>query len=296
MSFLHDHQLGCGTWQWGDRRLWGYGGDYGERQVQAAFDASLELGVRFFDTAESYGRGRSEKLLGSFLDGSEVVISTKFMPRPWRLWPMNLRFALEQSLRRLGQSSIDLYQVHFPDPPLPIESWMDELADAVERGLVRAVGVSNYDLAQMRRAQAALARRGVPLAALQRHYSLLDRSAEPLLRHCVDQGIRFIAWSPLEKGLLGGNYSVERPPPRDRGRIYDRAYLAAIAPLLTRLRAIAAERGKTPAQVALNWTICKGALPIPGVKSAAQVRENAGALGWRLTREELARLDATIVT
>jgi aryl-alcohol dehydrogenase-like predicted oxidoreductase len=295
MSFLDSIELGCGTWQWGDRRLWNYGGDYGVREIQGAFEASLDAGVRFFDTAETYGRGRSEKLLGSFLDGSELVISTKFMPRPWRVWQMNLQFALEQSLRRLGLARVELYQIHFPDPPVPIEVWMDGLADAVERGLVRAVGVSNYNLEQTKRAQAALARRGVTLAALQRHYSLLDRSAEPLLRYCREHGIRFIAWSPLEKGLLAGKYSVERPPVGERGRIYDRWYLRSITPLITRLRSIAAERGKTPAQIALNWTICRGALPIPGAKSAAQARENAGALGWRLTRDELSLLEETNV-
>jgi aryl-alcohol dehydrogenase-like predicted oxidoreductase len=296
MSFLHDVELGCGTWQWGDRRLWGYGGDYGEREIRGAFDASLAAGVRFFDTAETYGRGRSEKLLGSFLDGSEVVISTKFMPRPWRVWQMNLQFALEQSLRRLGVERVDLYQIHFPDPPVPIETWMDGLADAVERGQVRAVGVSNYDLEQLERAHAALAKRGIPLGALQRHYSLLDRGAEPLLRYFLAHKIRFIAWSPLEKGLLSGKYAVEWPPTGERAQIYDRSYLRAISPLLGRLRAIASDRGRTPAQVALNWTICKGALPIPGAKSAAQVRENAGAIGWRLRPDEIAYLEETIVT
>jgi aryl-alcohol dehydrogenase-like predicted oxidoreductase len=297
MCFLDDVEMGTGTWQWGDRRLWGYGGDYGEADIRAAFTASLDAGVRFFDTAETYGHGRSEELLGHFVEGREVLISTKFMPRPWRLWRMNLLFALEQSLRRLGLPRVDVYQIHFPDPPVPIETWMDGLADAVERGLVRAVGVSNYDLEQTRRAHAALAKRGVPLATLQRHYSLLDRRAESLLRFCLDHGIRFIAWSPLEKGLLSGKYSAGQLPPGERHRGYDRAYLSSIAPLLTLLHELARERAKTPAQIALNWILCKGALPIPGAKSAAQVRENAGALGWRLGADEVALLDrASLVT
>jgi aryl-alcohol dehydrogenase-like predicted oxidoreductase len=303
-SFLGDVELGTGTWQWGDRRLWGYGGDYGEADIRAAFDASLDAGVRFFDTAETYGSGRSEKLLGSFVERAdgEILISTKFMPRPWRLWQMNLGFALEQSLRRLGLARVDVYQIHFPDPPVAIETWMAGLADAVERGLVRAVGVSNYDLAQTRRAHAALAVRGIPLATLQRHYSLLDRAAETsgLIGFCLDHGIRFIAWSPLEKGLLSGKYTTERPPPgQRRRRYYSGAYLSAMAPLIARLRTLGAARGKTPAQVALNWTICKGALPIPGAKTAAQVRENAGARGWRLDADEVALLDqanASLVT
>ncbi len=294
--FLHGIELGTGTWQWGDGRLWGYGERYGEAEVRAAFEASLEHGVSFFDTAEAYGRGRSELLLGTFLRRARraVFVSTKFMPRPWRLVRLNLALALRLSLRRLGMPRVDLYQVHFPDPPVSIETWMDGLADAVADGLARAVGVSNYDLQQMRRAQAALARRGVPLASLQSQYSLVDRRAERrgLLSFCREQGIRFIAWSPLEKGLLTGKYSAEHPPPGERHRrYYDHAYLTKLRPVLDLLRAIAERRGKTPAQVALNWTIVKGALPIPGVTSAAQVRENAGALGWRLDGDEVAALD-----
>jgi aryl-alcohol dehydrogenase-like predicted oxidoreductase len=294
--FLDSVELGAGTWQWGDLRLWGYGGDYGEAEARSAFEASLGSGVQLFDTAEIYGHGRSERLLGGFVRRLQrpVLISTKFMPRPWRLLRVNLALALRQSLWRLGLKRVDLYQVHFPDPPVAIETWMEGLADAVAGGLARAVGVSNYDLEQTRRAHAALARRGVRLAALQRHYSLLERGPETtgLLRFCHDHGIRFIAWSPLEKGLLSGKYTPERPPPGQRHRdYYPRAYLARIQPLVALLGTIGERRGKTRAQVALNWTIAKGALPIPGAKTAAQVRENAGALGWRLTDDEVAALD-----
>jgi aryl-alcohol dehydrogenase-like predicted oxidoreductase len=319
--FLDSVEMGTGTWQWGDRRLWGYGGDYGEPEVRAAFQASLDGGVELFDTAETYGHGRSEQLLGEFLRGARrpasgaclgihrdaqeaagaagsrfaaPLLATKFMPRPWRLWRGALAFALKRSLRRLRVPRVDLYQLHFPDPPLPIERWMEALADVVERGLARAVGICNCDLDQTRRAHATLAARGVPLASLQRHYSLLARAPESsgLIRYCLDHHIRYIAWSPLEKGLLSGKYGPDQPPPGERHqRYYSRAYLAQARPLIELVAAIGARRGKSAAQVALNWTMCKGALPIPGAKSAAQLRENAGARGWRLSPDEVARLD-----
>jgi aryl-alcohol dehydrogenase-like predicted oxidoreductase len=300
-SLLDGVELGVGTWQWGDRRLWGYGGDYGEADVRAAWEAGLAAGIRLFDTAEIYGRGRAETLLGRFLRATDqrVLVVTKFMPRPWRLSKRSLAGALRRSLRRLGLLCVDLYLVHFPDPFISVETWMDALADAVADGRVRAVGVSNYDLSQTRRAQEALARRGVPLAAVQRQYSLLEREPERsgLLRFCHEHHIRFIAWSPIAKGVLTGKYSVERPPPGMRHtRYYPMQRLAAARPLVEALHSVGKKRGRSAVQVALNWCICKGALPIPGAKSAAQARENAGAVGWRLDADEVALLDEASVT
>ncbi len=142
---LQGIDLGVGTWAWGDALVWGYGRGYGEADARAAFDASLAAGVRFFDTAESYGRGQSERLVGRFAReaGQPVIVATKFMPYPWRLRRNDLLKALRASLRRLGVERVDLYQIHWPFPPVPIETWAGALADAVEAGLARAVGVSN---------------------------------------------------------------------------------------------------------------------------------------------------------
>jgi aryl-alcohol dehydrogenase-like predicted oxidoreductase len=172
---------------------------------------------------------------------------------------------------------------------------MDALADAVEAGLTRAVGVSNYSPDQMRRAHAALAKRGVALASNQVEYSLLHREPERngLVALCRELGVTLIAYSPLAKGLLTGKYTPDNPPPGARGRMAGRDYLARIQSLIGQLRTIGeAHGGKTPSQVALNWLICKDSLPIPGAKNVRQVQENAGALGWRLTEDEVARLDA----
>jgi len=289
--------LGIGTWQWGDRMLWDYGkGGYTDADIRAAFDAALAAGVAFFDTAEAYGNGRSETLLGQFVreSGQNVTIATKFMPYPWRLHRSRLLAALQRSLKRLGLPRVDLYQVHFPSPPLPVEEWAEGLADAVEAGLTRAVGVSNFSAAQMGRAFNTLAARGVPLASNQIEYSLLHRDPERngVAQLCKDLNITLIAYSPLEKGVLTGKYTPDNPPPGPRKNIYSREYLRKVLPLIEMLRDFGeAHVGKSPAQVALNWTICKGAVPIPGAKNVRQVQSNAGALGWRLTDDEVAALD-----
>ncbi len=288
--------LGIGTWAWGDRLFWGYGRGYTDADLEAAFQTSLAAGINFFDTAEIYGRGRSERLLGQFLRAADrpVVVATKFFPYPWRWRKGSLQRALGGSLNRLGLAQVDLYQIHWPYPPVPIETWMAGLADAVEAGLVRAVGVSNYDLEQTRRAHAALAERGVPLASNQVQYSLLHREPEQdgLLETCRQLGVTLIAYSPLGMGLLTGKYTPENPPPGLRGRRFNRKLLGQIQPLIALLREIGeVHGGKSPAQVALNWVICKGAVPIPGAKNARQAQENAGALGWHLADEEMAALD-----
>ena len=289
--------MGIGTWAWGDTWFWQYGkGGYSDADLDAAYQASLAYGITFFDTAEMYGRGRSERLLGQFARqaGWPVVITTKFFPLPWRVSKGQLSHALRHSLDRLGLESIDLYQMHWPFPPVSIDTWMDAMADAVHAGLIRAVGVSNYNAEQTRRAYDALARRGVPLASNQVDYSLLQRKPETsgLLALCQQLNVTLIAYSPLAQGLLTGKYTPQNPPPGLRGRRYG-GILARIQPLTGLLREIGqAHGGKTPAQVALNWTISKGTVPIPGAKNARQAIDNAGALGWRLADAEVAALDA----
>lgn len=288
--------MGIGTWAWGDTWFWQYGkGGYSDADLEAAYQASLAYGISFFDTAEVYGIGRSERLLGQFARqaGWPVVIATKFFPFPWRVSHVHFRRALRHSLDRLGLPCVDLYQMHWPFPPVSIDHWMDAMADAVQAGLIRAVGVSNYDVEQTRRAHAALARRGIPLAANQVKYSLLHRRHEKngLLALCKELDITFIAYSPLAQGLLTGKYTAQKPPPGLRGLRY-RPMLAQIKPLIDQLTDIGqVHGGKTPAQVALAWTIAKGTVPIPGAKNARQALDNAGALGWRLSDAEVAALD-----
>ena len=295
-SDVHVTRLGLGAWSWGDRLIWSFGRTHTKDDVIDAFHSSLDAGINFIDTAESYGSGRSERILGELLpsSGTPLVLATKFMPFPWRLSARSMRKALETSLERLKLPLVDLYQIHFPMPPVSIETWADALADMVSFGLVRAVGVSNFNEIQMRRAYTTLAKRGIPLASNQVEYSLLKRTVEwnGLLKTCQELGISVISYSPLAKGALTGKYSTEKPMPGIRSTFYPRAYLAKIQGLIRLMREIGQEHdGKTPAQVALNWCICKGTIPIPGAKNLRQAQENSGGLGWNLTEHDVAVLD-----
>jgi len=293
--FLHAVEFGLGAWQWGDRLIWQYGQSYSDEDCRAAFEVSLAAGIRFVDTAEVYGSGRSERMLGQFLKDTDqaVLVATKYFPFPWRFTKKAVPRALKGSLERLKVESVDLYQIHQPYSLLPMDSLMEALAEVVKEGLTRTVGVSNFNQTQMLRAYSALARKNVPLGANQVTYSLLNRAIEKdgLLARCQELGVRVIAYSPIEKGLLTGKYSPENPPPGIRGRRYA-DLLPKIGPLLKLMTEIGQEHGgKSKTQVALNWCICKETLPIPGSKNARQAEENAGALGWKLTEEEVEKLD-----
>jgi len=293
--FLHNAEMGLGTMAWGDRTMWNYGHEYAEIDIEQAFQTSLASGVNLMDTAEVYGAGRSERFLGQFLKTTTtpVLVATKFMPYPWRLNRSALMRSLDYSLGRLGLERVDLYQIHWPFPPMPVEFWVEELAKAVKSGKTRTAGVSNYNKIQMQRAYTVLSKYNVPLASNQVEYHLLNRSVEKngLLDRCKELGVRLIAWSPLAKGLLTGKYTLEFPPPGMRSH-QPMSRMKALPGLVAVMTEIGqGHGGKTPGQVALNWLICKGALPIPGAKNAKQAEQNAGAIGWRLTPDEVKALD-----
>lgn len=293
--------LCIGTWAWGDKLFWSYGDRYGEEQVQEAFTAALEAGVTFFDTAEVYGFGLSEKLLGQFIKQAQkpVQIATKFGPLPWRFTGQSVSDALTDSLKRLQLERIELYQVHWPFTfLLSQETLMNALADEVKRGRIGAVGVSNYSAAQMREAHQILAARGVPLAVNQVRYSLLTRQVESegIIQTARELGVTILAYSPLAQGLLTGKYSPESAETPTGARRVDRRFskegLQKIAPVISLLTSLGQKYDRTPAQVALNWLIAQGnVIPIAGVKTAQQVRQNAGALGWRLNDDEVKELE-----
>lgn len=294
--FLHAIQLGMGAWAWGDRVVWQYGRGYDDADLQQAFQASIKEGVHFIDTSEVYGSGRSERLIGQFLkeSGQPVVVGTKYFPWPWRLARGSALLALKSSLKRLELEVVDLYQVQWPSPLISIEVLLESMVACAGSGLARAIGVANFSQANMLQAYSTLARHNLALASNQAHYSLLRRQVERngLLARCKELGIRLIAYSPLEMGLLTGKYSAEKPPPGNRGLRYANL-IGKIAPVLKLMTEIGQDHGgKSNAQVALNWVIAKGALPIPGAKNAEQALQNAGALGWALTLEEMAALDA----
>jgi aryl-alcohol dehydrogenase-like predicted oxidoreductase len=303
-SSLQVAPLGVGCWAWGDRTYWGYEEEYGPRDVVDAFAASLEAGLDLFDTAEAYSWGKGEKILGSLARRSwrPVVVSTKYAPLGGRGGAGAIPKALAGSLKRLGLSCVDLYQLHWPDrEEISISAAMDAMADAVRTGHVRAVGVSNFSAAEMREAHAALAQHGVPLATNQVHYSLLHRVAEVdgVLDTCQELEVTLLAYSPLEQGLLTGKYAPGTLPTglRAEAAWFSADNVAAAQPVLATLATMAEAHGVDAAAIALAWLLTKpGVIPIAGAKTGRQAACNAKALAVNLSDAEVAALDAATET
>jgi aryl-alcohol dehydrogenase-like predicted oxidoreductase len=285
--------IGLGTWQFGSAE-WGYGRDYSERVAGDILRRALELGVNVVDTAEIYGLGRSERIVGAAIAGrrDEVFLATK-------LFPVGLPFMTggraRASARRLGVDVIDLYQLHWPSPLFPPKRAMPRFRRLVDGGLVRHVGVSNHDLAGWRACERVLGR---TVLSNQVRFSLVAREPErELVPFAEREGRIVIAYSPLGQGLLSGKY--QDAPPANFRRVrgdFSAASRARRRPLVDTLREIAAARGATAAQVALAWVVHKpNVIAIPGASSVKQLEENAAAADLRLSGDEVARLDTVAV-
>ena len=292
--------LGLGTWSWGDTLFWAYGKDFGPEEVRGAFHASLKAGVTLIDTAEIYGFGESERLIGRFCreKNQKVEIATKYFPFQWRWQRSDITKALTASLERLQVDTICLYQIHWPlEFWLKTPDFMAVLAAEVKKGRIQAVGVSNYSAQQMAIAHECLAAQGIPLASNQVPYSLLNREIESngILAQARQLNVTILAYSPLAQGLLTGKYRPENSPSLQGARRLDPRFstkgLQKLAPLFTLLDTLADKHDKTPAQISLNWLIAQGnVIPIPGAKNTSQAKQNAGALGWQLKPEEIEQL------
>jgi aryl-alcohol dehydrogenase-like predicted oxidoreductase len=282
--------LGVGTNRWEQGK--------NDEAIFQVFQSLLDSGVNFFDTAELYNRGKSERLIGACLrrDHRPVVIASKFAPFPMRLSRRQFMNALDASLSRLGVETIDLYYVHFPFTLLSIETLMDLMAQAVESGKIRAVGVSNFNVKQMHRAATRLARYHIPLAANQVRYNLMHRQPEEngVLDACRELNVALVAYRPLEKGRLKSN-TVPRAPssgsPSSTGREEKAPSKEEV--LQETLQTIAQQRGKSALQVALNWLLRRDehVIPIPGTVCERHALENADTLSWELTDAEFAAID-----
>jgi aryl-alcohol dehydrogenase-like predicted oxidoreductase len=282
--------LGVGTNRWAQGK--------NDEAVFQVFHSVVESGVNFFDTAEVYSIGKSERLLGACLhrDHRPVVIASKFAPLPTRLTRRQFMNALDASLERLGVQTIDLYYIHFPYTLLSIEKLMDLMAQAVEAGKIRAVGVSNFNAKQMRRAATRLARYHIPLAANQVRYSLLHRQPEEngVLDACRELNVALVAYRPLERGQLKSNSVLRASPSGSPSSTADRGKVASKELILQEtLRAIAQQRQKSVSQIALNWLLRRDehVIPIPGTTSPRHALENADTLSWELSPDEFAAID-----
>ena len=316
-------QLGCGTWSWGNRLLWDYDPSMDE-EIYEAYALVRRAGVTVFDTADSYGtldlNGRAEVLLGQFerryqdeltaqqqqswwgsftnddTSRRPQQVATKFAPYPWRITRQSILSAAKASLERLEQPELAIAQAHWSTAnyqPLQEGAIWQGLADVYDAGLAQAVGVSNYGPQQLRKVAAFMRERQVPLATAQIQYSLMTyKAAMPMQEACDDVQCRLISYSPLCLGLLTCKYNLDNlPRPGNPRRQLFRELLPGAQGLLQTLQVVAQEYNKSPTQVAINWAVAKGTVPIPGCRTVAQARENLGAVGWKLKTDAVQELD-----
>jgi len=278
--------LGC--WAMGG----GYFGDAADRDSIEAVRASFELGVNTFDTAEVYGRGHSERVLGKALEGidrDKYVISSKVFKHNMR-HDLLIR-ACEQSLRNLKTDYLDIYFLHYPVDNVPIGESMEAMLELKERGLIRAIGLSNFSLEQQKEAM-----KYGPVDVIQPCYSLLWRYHDKdLLPFCIENGVGIVPYSPLAQGLLTGKYKKTDvfTDGRSRAALFQPENYQRCLEVTEAVREVSARHGKTPAQGAINWLLMTPGItaPIVGARNAVQARENIGATGWRFTDEEYAEID-----
>jgi aryl-alcohol dehydrogenase-like predicted oxidoreductase len=282
--------MGMGVWQasaeWNGRN----------DEISRAITTSRDLGVSLFDTAELYGRGRSEQLLGRTakkIGRGELVIATKVHGA--NLAGAEVEKAWRASASRLGVKEIDLYQIHWPDPwaQIPLRETMKALEMLYLDGRIRAIGVSNFAVRDLEEARSFLSH--TDIASNQVRYNLLQRSIEAeVLPYCRREKISILAWSPLAQGALTGKYragKVPRSDVRTDNELFREKNMGQIEKLVARLAPIAARRGRTVAQLALAWLATDPlVIPIPGAKNPRQAEENAGSAGVTLSREEISEI------
>lgn len=284
--------VGVGMWQGGGKA---WGADVTDAKCIAAMVRAQELGMNLIDTAEAYGDGHSEEVVGKALkkmDREDAVVATKVIGGHLRY--DDVIRACEGSLKRLGLRTVDLYQIHWPDPwdQVPLKHTMRAMEKLQRDGKIRYVGVSNFAVRDLEEAREHLSRSDVVSNQVQ--YSLVHRAVEEeVLPYCEREGIGVIPWSPLAKGLVTGKYSpgnLPKDPVRQEMGNFSEHNVKEAEKLVKILRAVGGKHSKTPAQVALQWLVGQGTIPIPGVKNPKQVEENAGALGWSLTEAEEAQI------
>lgn len=309
-SGLRVPALSFGTGTFGGKGpLFSAWGQSDTAEARRLVDICIHAGVTLFDTADVYSDGASEEILGEAIRGRRdaVLISTKTGlpmgdgPQDWGVSRTRLLRAVDDSLRRLGTDHIDLLQLHAFDASTPVEELIGTLDLLIAAGKVRYAGVSNYPGWQLMKAQAAAERHGkARLVAHQVYYSLIGRAYEAdLMPLGADQGIGALVWSPLGWGRLTGKIGRDRPIP-EGSRLHETEQFAPpvetelLYRVVDALEAIAAETGKTVPQVAINWLLRRPTVStvIIGARDEAQLRQNLGAVGWALTPEQIAMLDA----
>lgn len=286
-------RIGLGTWQFGSRE-WGYGDNYATGPAREIVQRALAMGVTLFDTAEIYGFGKSERILGEALGDARADVAVASKVFPVAPFPAVVKQRARASAQRLGLQKIPLYQVHQPNPVVSDSVIMPGMADLLDAGVIGAAGVSNYSLSRWQRADTALGR---PVISNQVHFSLAHPQAlERLVPFAERENRIVIAYSPLAQGLLGGKYGPDNRPSggaRAMNPLFGTENLRRAEPLLQTLREVAAQVGAKPAQVALAWLInLPNVVAIPGASSVEQLEFNVAAADIDLSAEAHAALTA----
>ena len=290
-------KIALGAWSWGAGAAGGdqvFGNHLFEPELKPVFDAAMKYGLNLWDTAAVYGEGTSEQILGNFVAGvrrEDVILSTKFTPQIASDTPDAMQEMLNGSKKRLHTEVIDIYWIH---NPMDVEKWTPDLIPLAKSGQIRAIGVSNHNLSEIKRANEILGAEGLRVSAVQNHFSLLHRSSEKagILDYCRENGITFYAYMVLEQGALTGRFDTEHPFPEGTGRgdSYN-PHLKELGVLIDELKRIGKQHNASPAQIATAWAIAKGTLPIIGVTKAGQVEEAYAAAQIELDTEEVRRLE-----
>ena len=290
-------KIALGAWSWGVGTAGGdqvFGNYLSADDLKPVFKKAMEHGLCLWDTAAVYGEGSSERILGNFVKGvsrEDVILSTKFTPQIASASPDAMQEMIDGSKERLYTDIIDIYWIH---NPMDLEKWTPDIIPLAKSGQIKAIGVSNHNLAEIKRADEILAAEGLKISAVQNHFSLLHRSSERagILDYCKENGITFYSYMVLEQGALTGRYTEENPFPAGTGRgdSYN-PHLKKLAALIHEMEIIGTRFDANPAQVATAWAIAKGTLPIIGVTKVYQVEEAAKATQIALTDDEIRRLE-----
>ena len=286
-------KIALGAWAWGNAGT--FGGSLTDADLRPVFDAAMKAGLNLWDTAYAYGMGASEKVLGEFLrtvPRDSYFISDKFTPQCADPNAENAVTALyETSARLLGTDYMDVYWIH---NPVGAPEWTRKLIPLAKTGKIGRIGLSNHNLAEIKEAAAILEAEGLKIAAIQNHYSLLNRSSETsgILDYCREKGITFFSYMVLEQGALTGKYDTKHPFPADsdRGAVYN-PMLPQLEKLNAGLKEIADKHGVAVAQLPIAWAIAKGTLPIIGVTKVYQVEDAAKAAALKLTADEMETME-----
>ena len=272
-----------------------FGSNTDVENLKPVFDAAMKTGLNLWDTATAYGMGESERILGTLAQNTErkdIQISTKFTPQIAEIYENSVEKMADASIERMGCDYIDIYWIH---NPMDVERWTPGLIPLLKSGKVKRVGVSNHNIAEIRRANEILGEAGFKVSAVQNHFSLLYRSSEKggVLDYCKENGIEFWAYMVLEQGALSGKYNKGNPLPAesDRGKKYN-PVLPQLEALTSEMTAIGQKYGASCSQIGITWAIAKGTLPIIGATKERHVIEAAEAAKIQLTAEEVSRLEA----